>query len=63
MSEGNPVVCGGAYQNQSEEAPQNCFWYDAGNNAWSGKADLLVPRSDYALGQLNNDDFWVLGEC
>ena len=29
---------------------------------WNGDTDLLEPRAGYALGQLNNDDFWILGK-
>ena len=54
------MVCGG-YQRQEDMIQQNCYWYNADSNMWNNRTDLLETRSSYALGQLNNDDFWVLG--
>ena len=60
-STGNrPVVCAG--YNYYDGNNEQCYFYDMANNNWENPYTLSEARDEYVLGQLNNDDFWIIGE-
>ena len=59
MTLGEPVACGGNGESGVQEA---CYFYNTADDAWTSPTNMLAPRSVYAIGQLNTDDFWVLGQ-
>lgn len=60
LSDGKPVVCGG--KDGDSNISDKCYQYQEDSDSWTLLATMLEPRDDLVSVQLNNGDFWILGE-
>lgn len=56
----NVVVCGG--YNYYDGTHKECHFYNPTTDEWTAPVSMIEERADYAFGQLNNDDFWIIGK-